>query len=555
MLDVEEKEEFVEDLAVEEGLRVTLAQAAAVSIDQVSVELALANETGRRLSVSTNLLLAGLRHLSASAVRAGFSIEVTSTSDGLAALVESTVASLKNTSRDEISGMLSLALTERGKGYVVEVTDVSDLETTIISNPDYVQEVLVTTKGTSGMLLLAVVFSGVGAFLGTCGALGVLYVMHRRGLRRKKSGEPLRAPSPPSHSVAPTATVTSSRSGSSFRLGSLEALEVLSRDGVSKQSRSVVAAGTSSGSSTYPTDTSASFPEHENVNVVVKCWSLGLVDRGSSDWQMLTKIFDCEDGELGFEPESLFRRASRVRELDGYSKLRPVAVWELEDILRKEKYQLELQDVRQKMLSFQAQTGFASAPQLRAKTDALASDMQMDFVAGERPLLLGVPAESVMALLDSGDFFGLGSDTGVVLAEDVSTMNQYTSADDPGSTALKYQHSVLYTSADLVPPGRVYYCFVCRAILGFSLFTKDGKVTSDSYDATLRSPAGLPVFHDERRRELRSIPKVSPMTPFQSLVVEAGPHADGHVLARSREVVVMHPSQLYPQYLIAFQRE
>eukprot|EP01062_Namystynia_karyoxenos_P002381 TRINITY_DN1084_c0_g2_i1.p1 TRINITY_DN1084_c0_g2~~TRINITY_DN1084_c0_g2_i1.p1 ORF type:complete len:519 (+),score=78.34 TRINITY_DN1084_c0_g2_i1:91-1557(+) len=126
--------------------------------------------------------------------------------------------------------------------------------------------------------------------------------------------------------------------------------------------------------------------------------------------------------------------------------------------------------------------------------------------------------------------FGLG----VYMAEDVGKADQYCTAELPDSGVSR----ILYNND--TPPSGLCYVFVCRAVCGCPVLTKDG-VQRDS-------DGGGDVFTDQWRRELVTIDGSSER--YTSLLAELG-----GIIARYREFVFFRGQLLYPEYLIAYARE
>jgi len=134
-------------------------------------------------------------------------------------------------------------------------------------------------------------------------------------------------------------------------------------------------------------------------------------------------------------------------------------------------------------------------------------------------------------------------------------MDQYVTADTKEDERYKHLHECLYTSQGMDHPGQVYYTFACRTILGLPVFTKDGRLSSDTAQGEASCPPGLPVFAGDDERELAGIPEVQPSIPFQSMIVECGPAAQGYALQRHREIFITHAAQILPEFVIAYRRE
>lgn len=190
-------------------------------------------------------------------------------------------------------------------------------------------------------------------------------------------------------------------------------------------------------------------------------------------------------------------------------------------------------------------------PDVATKLDKQAEALGCDDSFNEKILLHGTVNAVLESILHngmnerfSGGFFGKGT----YLAEDPAKIDQYCTADlkkDAGSEDL-HLHAMLYDSHKIAHPGKVFYCFACRAALGYSVHTKDGEKSADG---------SLKLFVSDDKRELSQIPNVSPPISYHSLVAGVGSRSDGYKVARHREFIIFHASQILPTYLIAYERE
>ena len=181
---------------------------------------------------------------------------------------------------------------------------------------------------------------------------------------------------------------------------------------------------------------------------------------------------------------------------------------------------------------------------------------KLDAEVNEYLLLHGTKPGSLFEILSSGlneriseGIFG----DGTYFADDAGKADQYVNEDSAYNDALLALHERLYASPS-DHPGHVCYFLVCRVCLGFPVRSNDGKHSMD--DSRL-------IFQNVPGREGRELPYISEQTPpvghhslltppvrHHSLLAELGP-----AIKRYREFVVFHGEYIYPEYLLAYQRE
>jgi len=282
-------------------------------------------------------------------------------------------------------------------------------------------------------------------------------------------------------------------------------------------------------------------------------WAVSLVAPECTEWTAVGDMLAVQDPrQLGWG------RDVREKMQGRYQKLVPVCVWRIEAPFRHSKFLLEREETRHKMKLIPRQKRLTAAPYTCTKLDTASVSLGVDTSVFERFLLHGATPHTVMSILQNGmnerysaGHFGKGS----YLTEDAAKMDQYVTADRKEERRYNPLHECLYTSQGMKHPGQVYYAFACRTILGFPVFTKDGQLSSDSAAGASTCPGGRPVFATEDERELATIPEVQPPIPFQSMIVECGPVAQGFVLQRHREFVITHAAQILPELLVAYRRE
>jgi len=193
------------------------------------------------------------------------------------------------------------------------------------------------------------------------------------------------------------------------------------------------------------------------------------------------------------------------------------------------------------------------------RLDSILSELDLDDSCNQRLLLHGTKPRHVEAILDVGmdekrtmrGAFGYG----VYLAEDPSKTNQYVEVDTAHSAdaVVSGLHNALYRHNGVPHPGRVYYTFVCHAILGCPMYTKGPMRTPKScIGPTPSCDPGRDVFVNRRRRELTPVPGSKPPCAHHSLIVLAG--EDSHV-KRHREFILFDGRSILPVFLLAYARQ
>ena len=182
--------------------------------------------------------------------------------------------------------------------------------------------------------------------------------------------------------------------------------------------------------------------------------------------------------------------------------------------------------------------------------------------ANEEILLHGTSPSMILSILSTGlneHFSGTSAGTafgdGVYFAEDAGKTDHYVTMDPSysGSAATRGSndelHKRLYANA-ASHPGRVFYVLVCRVATGYIVRT------TKAHDAKMKSAdTGERIFPTLRdkpvTRELAPVSGVEPPVAHNTLLAED--HSRGGPF-RYREFVVFQNANIYPEYLIAFQR-
>jgi hypothetical protein len=273
-------------------------------------------------------------------------------------------------------------------------------------------------------------------------------------------------------------------------------------------------------------------------------------------WQALSDMLQTAGSELG-------RGADHKHKSPPYNRLQLAAAWRIEHSALWHKYAGGRHTVAvglQRVL----QAGKPRrdvAPRLHDAGLQLPGGLNAE--AGEEFLLHGTAPSMILSILSTGlneHFAGMSAGTalgdGLYFAEDAGKCDHYVTMDKEmtatGSpedrTAL---HDRLY-SGGASHPGRVFYLVVCRVVTGYIVRT----TKSLRQDANMKSAdTGEPIFPTIRRRvwtrELTAVTGVDPPVIHHTLLAEdhtrGGPY-------RYREFVVFQNANVYPEYLIAYQR-
>jgi len=171
---------------------------------------------------------------------------------------------------------------------------------------------------------------------------------------------------------------------------------------------------------------------------------------------------------------------------------------------------------------------------------------ELDREVNEKLLLHGTKPEFAFDILNNAldeHFSSLNGmfGPGIYLAEMVEKIDQYTTVDANPTPSLKQLHELLYPRHD--HPGDVHYAFVCQAVLGVPVRTKDGVNGLAPHQGEVFR-AGID------RRELAIMRGATHGTSYHSLVAELGVS-----LARFREFMLFHGDRVKIKYVVAYQRD
>jgi len=278
------------------------------------------------------------------------------------------------------------------------------------------------------------------------------------------------------------------------------------------------------------------------------------------------------------DPASL-TRGRDVREGGAYSRLGLAAAWRVENPWQWDRYAVERSGL-------QSLAALARFPRVALRPELLEATARLEAGAGaggllsavnEVWLLHGTRPETVVPILSGGmnERFSDGHfGGGTYLAEVADKINQYVvcenackggggGAGGTSTSPLDELHRVLYGRGE-PRPANVFYAFVCRALLGYAVRTKDGATDLDTggggggggggagAGAGAATSKAAPLFAHSKRRELAFIPSDKGLpagTRYHSILVETGGKVKRH-----REFVVFHSERIYPEYLVAFHR-
>jgi hypothetical protein len=267
------------------------------------------------------------------------------------------------------------------------------------------------------------------------------------------------------------------------------------------------------------------------------------VKADSEEWKMLTRIFAvCDPESLGIGRDVAVKTGEKGARSQLYDGLSPLMAWKVSS-RRRAIYDLQVSALAEDKNIL---TQVCEMQQVSTKLDGAAKTLGMNANVNERILLHGTKPQNLMAILRNGlnervssGHFGAA----VYLTEDPSKSDQYCVPDDGTDDVLL---NGLYTHCGLKHPGNVCYAIVCRAALGFPLYTKNGRFALDR--------AGMGLYSNKDKRELTAIPGSQPPVSFHSLVVQAGPKSEGFALQRHREFLVFNSNNILLEYVVAYQR-
>ena len=271
-------------------------------------------------------------------------------------------------------------------------------------------------------------------------------------------------------------------------------------------------------------------------------------------WQALSEMIQTDGSLLGHGTDHKHKSPP-------YNRLQLAAAWRIEHRALWHKYAGGRQTVAlglQRVLQ-------AGKPQRDADPRLHGAGLRLpgglNAEAGEEFLLHGTQPSMVLSILSTGlneHFAGTSAGTafgdGLYFAEDAGKNDHYVTMDKETATRSsdtnKTLHERLYNSAS--HPGRVFYLLVCRVATGYIVRTQKSLLQ----DINIKSAdTGEPIFpkihHRVWTRELTAVTGVNPPVIHHTLLAED--HARGGSY-RYREFVVFQNANVYPEYLIAYQR-
>lgn len=277
-------------------------------------------------------------------------------------------------------------------------------------------------------------------------------------------------------------------------------------------------------------------------------------DQSVKPWTVVTvSAAEIDALRIGMVPGGTFGGKDHKTSLN-YKGIVPVVSWRLQHPGLWGKYAMEREKIRELDLKALALNGL-SIPRVDVRNEYVQMmdklPAKLDHEINEVYLSHGMKPESLLAILSgglnerfSGGLFG----NGTYLAEDVAKNDQYCTIDQRHG-AHPDLHQLLYDGAGVVHPGNVLYVIFCRVVLGSRIRTQDGIKDMDS------SPAAVPLggrrsIWSSERRELATIQSSNPPIIHHSLLAETGGK-----IARFREFVVYHGDRIYPEYIVAYQRQ
>jgi len=235
-----------------------------------------------------------------------------------------------------------------------------------------------------------------------------------------------------------------------------------------------------------------------------------------------------------------------------HDRLKMVCAWRLENPVLWEDYLSGIGRVKRDVQIIR-NAGVKAAGGDRPATAPIAASMpgKLNADVNEAILMHGTNAGVLINIILHGmneRFAGSSAGTaygeGSYLAEDAGKNDQYTAVDASYDKSSEL-HKRLYSRRHR-HPGNVFYIVVCRVVLGHHVRTTQSGKTAKSADTQKH------VFARDggNYRELATVPGVPVPVHHHSLLVDAI-----SVGGRYREFIVFHSELIYPEYVIAYQRE
>ena len=262
--------------------------------------------------------------------------------------------------------------------------------------------------------------------------------------------------------------------------------------------------------------------------------------RDVAAWKALEKMLITDPAKL--------KQSGADRSRTRHDRLQLACAWRLEHPPMWERYIGGQQQVlRDKQLLDRAHVRSNGGLPVSTMRTASGLPGQLRADVNEAMLMHGTNPTVLLSVLSTGTnerFSGTNAGTaygdGTYLAEDAGKNDQYVGVDeqyDAGSELHKrlYRHGAHH-------PGKVYYLLVCRVALGHHVRTQAAGKAATSMDDS------RPVF-PVSFRELAAVPGVTPPVHYHALLADVL-----SVGGRYREVIVFHSEQIYPEYVVAYQR-
>ena len=262
--------------------------------------------------------------------------------------------------------------------------------------------------------------------------------------------------------------------------------------------------------------------------------------RDVAAWKALEKMLITDSAKL--------KQSGADRSRTRHDRLQLACAWRLEHPPMWERYIGGQQQVlRDKQLLDRAHVRSNGGLPVSTMRTASGLPGQLRADVNEAMLMHGTNPTVLLSVLSTGTnerFSGTNAGTaygdGTYLAEDAGKNDQYVGVDeqyDAGSELHKrlYRHGAHH-------PGKVYYLLVCRVALGHHVRTQAAGKAATSMDDS------RPVF-PVSFRELAAVPDVTPPVHYHALLADVL-----SVGGRYREVIVFHSEQIYPEYVVAYQR-
>ena len=276
-------------------------------------------------------------------------------------------------------------------------------------------------------------------------------------------------------------------------------------------------------------------------------------------WCALAELLKTDGTQLG-------KGQDMKHQSPAYDRLQLAAAWRIEHPALWDKFAGGRRTVALGMKRVLAAGKPARDPACRLHSIASTLPGGLDAESGEEVLLHGTSPSSILSILSTGlneHFSGASAGTafgeGIYFAEDCGKNDHYVAMDERRAASstragdCEALHQRLYGQRGR-HPGRVFYLLVCRVAAGYIVRTTtkhDANMKSADTGERIFPQVNTPRGPKAVTRELAPVSGLQPPVMHHTLLAES--HAGGGPY-RYREFVVFQNANVYPEYLIAYQR-